>query len=81
MGPARIDGRMIRACNGVRVTTGADRAVVWLSPEMIDFDQPLSVSINGKKIKEIDQGREVMLNDVRTRGDRQHPFWAKAELR
>ena len=79
--PARIDGRIIRASNRVRLTTGADRAVVWLSPEMIDFDQPLSVSINGKKIKEIDQGREVMLNDVRTRGDRQHPFWAKAELR
>ena len=23
---------------------------------------------------------EVLLEDVRTRGDRQHPFWAKVEL-
>ena len=78
--PARVDGRIIRASNRVRLTTSASKAAVWLSPEMVDFDQPLSVSINGKKIKQILQGREVLLYDVRTRGDRQHPFWAKAAL-
>jgi hypothetical protein len=50
---------------------------------MVDFDRQLRVEVNGRRIT----GRErfvrpevaVLLEDVRTRGDRKHPFWAKVE--
>lgn len=54
---------------------------VWLSPDMIDFSKPLSVTIDGQRRwnGDFSADLEVMLEDLRTRGDRQHPFWAKIE--
>ncbi len=84
--------------NTIYVTTGADRVTVWLTPEMVDFDKPVSLTVNGRRVnmplperRGDDGGRgsgrnrfvepdlEVILEDVRTRGDRQHPFWVKVE--
>jgi predicted esterase len=68
--------------NSVRVTTGASKVSVWLSPEVVDFKQPLRVQVNGGKLGSepfVRPDIAVMLEDVRTRGDRQHPFWAKLE--
>ncbi|MBN2024456.1 MAG: peptidase [Pirellulales bacterium] len=74
----------ILATNGVRVRTGAGKVVVWLAPEMVDFDKPIAVTINGRRISPADPALapnlEVLLEDARTRADRQHPFWAKVEL-
>jgi predicted esterase len=69
------------APNGVRVTSGSCGKVrVWLSPEIITFDNSLKVEINGKPHrKKVVPNIETLLEDVRTRGDRQHPFWAKVE--
>lgn len=48
---------------------------------MIDFSKPLSVTIDGQRRwnGDFSADLEVMLEDLRTRGDRQHPFWAKIE--
>ncbi|MCA9234198.1 MAG: hypothetical protein KDA44_01920 [Planctomycetales bacterium] len=58
-------------------------ATVWLGPDMVDFDKPIRVEINGRRATpagvEVTPTREVLLEDVRTRGDRQHPFWAKVD--
>jgi predicted esterase len=70
------------APNGVRVASGSCGKVrVWLSPELISFDANLKVEINGKVQRKVQPKVETLLEDVRTRGDRQHPFWAKVELR
>ena len=74
----------LTALNGLHVTAGAQRVTVWLSPEMLDFEQRINVVLNGRRIN----GREpfvkpdllTLLEDARTRGDRQHPFWAKFEV-
>jgi len=64
--------------NRVRVRSAASQVTVWLSPEMVDFGERIEVSINGKvKGQEVEPRLEVLLEDVRTRGDRFHPFWAK----
>ena len=64
----------------ITVTPSSERTTVWLSPDIVDFTKPVQVSIDGKEIRgEIKPNLEVMLEDVRTRCDRQHPFWAKAE--
>ncbi|MDA1054866.1 MAG: peptidase [Planctomycetota bacterium] len=66
--------------NRITVTARSGRGIVWLSPDMVDFDQPITVTVNGRNIrKEAAAEIKTMLEDVRTRGDRQHPFWANVE--
>ena len=70
--------------NNVFITSGAEKVRAFLSPELVDFSKPIRVKANGKSLN-VGEGRlvepslEVMLEDVRTRGDSLHPFWAKLE--
>jgi len=70
--------------NGLLLTAGAARAILWLSPEVVDFGQHISITFNGKRQRAIEDAIRpdlgVMLEDARTRADRQHPFWAKVEV-
>jgi hypothetical protein len=67
--------------NRLLVTARTQETTVWLSPELVDFKQPLVVELNGRSISPRDRSvkpeSNVLLEDVRTRADRQHPFWAK----
>lgn len=74
----------------VNVTTGTSQAWVWLSPEMFDrqgagapFGQRAIITLNDRRLNRPDQmirpDMWTMLEDVRTRADRQHPFWARLE--
>jgi hypothetical protein len=65
----------------VNVQTGAARVVVWLAPEMIDFARPVRVTIKGRTLPGPSPDVATLLEDVRTRGDRQHPFWARLEVK
>jgi predicted esterase len=78
--PVKIEGKL-QPGNRVSLRTGAGRATIYLSPEMVDFEQRIEVSVNGRTHREsIRQEVEVLLEDARTRADRQHPFHAKIEL-
>lgn len=60
---------------------GAARTTVWLSPQQVDFDNRIEVSVNGKKDRSDPiPSLEIILEDARTRADRQHVFWAKVEV-
>ena len=65
------------------VKVQADKVIVWLSPELVDFDQRLVVEVNNRPISPRDRvvqpDLSVLLEDARTRGERQQPFWAKLE--
>ncbi|MDX1948439.1 MAG: alpha/beta hydrolase-fold protein [Pirellulaceae bacterium] len=76
--PCKVDVQVLTS-NAVRVTTGADKVTVWLAPEIVNFESKVTVTINGRRQLNITPSNQVLLEDVRTRGDRQHPFWAKAE--
>lgn len=69
--------------NKLSANTQASEVTVWLSPEFIDFDKPMSVDLKGKRMTapgvEIKPQLSVLLEDARTRAERQHPFWAKVE--
>ena len=69
--------------NGVNVSMHAAKVTVWLSPEWVSFERPISVVVNESRIAggkgAIKPSIRVILEDARTRGDRQHPFWAKVE--
>lgn len=68
--------------NVVSVKTGAGKVSVFLTPDMIDFNSKAKVLLNGAKLNPkafIEPDLAVLLEDVFSRGDRQHPFWAKVE--
>jgi len=67
----------ISASNNVRVSTGAEQVTVWLSPELVSFERRMTLLLNGRRIVAPKPSLSVLLEDARTRGDRQHPFWAK----
>ena len=59
-----------------------ENATVWLSPGLVDFS--LNVEIDGQSGRfkgGVQPSRKTLLEDVRTRGDRQHPYWAKIDRR
>jgi hypothetical protein len=78
--PLPVQGKRLEA-NKVSADLKAERVIVWLSPELVDFDQRLVVEVNNRIISPRDRfvrpDLKVLLEDVRTRADRQHPFWAK----
>ena len=78
--PAETEGTIFDN-NRIRVRSGTSKVTVWLSPEMVDFEERIHVNINGRDYgKDVAPTLEVLLEDVRTRCDRQHPFWAKVGL-
>ncbi len=53
---------------------------IWLSPEFVNFDKPINIAIKGpSKRREPKPEIRVILEDVRSRADRQHPFWMRVD--
>ncbi|MEI8373604.1 MAG: PHB depolymerase family esterase [Planctomycetota bacterium] len=71
--------------NTLVLTAGNSRTTIWLSPEMVDFNRRVNITVGGRRPNAtpamIKPSVETMLEDLRVRGDRQHPFWAKVETR
>jgi predicted esterase len=79
--PVQIKANVL-ATNGLAITSGGSNFTVWLAPEVVDFNRQIRVTLNGSSISKntrIDADLSVLLEDVRTRADRLHPFWAKVE--
>jgi len=79
--PAQVKAKMTEK-NGLNVRTGTGQVTVWLSPKMLNFKERATITLNGRRIggdQMIHPDLGTLLEDVRTRGDRQHPFWAKVE--
>jgi pimeloyl-ACP methyl ester carboxylesterase len=75
-----VDGA-INENNGITVHTAGSKATVWFSPKMMDMSRRISVQVNGRRIQNgvINPDLQTILEDVRTRGDCQNPFWAKVQ--
>ena len=60
------------------VHCGADRVRIWLSPELVDFSRPVTVTLDGRRLWKdtVVPDKRLLLEDLRLRADRQHPFWA-----
>ncbi len=57
---------------------------VWLSPDLVDFSRPVVIRLQGRnRTFTTDQTRpdiRVMLEDSRTRGERQSVYWQKLSI-
>ena len=81
--PAKIELRITQANSIFIKTGGSSKASLWLSPEQIPLGEKVSVTVNNRAQRPrptIESSVGDLLEDVRTRGDRQHPFWAKIDL-
>lgn len=78
--PTPLRGRKFEG-NKLSVTASAAEITVWLSPNLVDFDQPIEVEVNRRRIAieggNIPPDLEVLLEDARTRADRKRPYWSK----
>ncbi|RIK83852.1 MAG: peptidase [Planctomycetota bacterium] len=81
--PGQVAGR-VQPDNRLAAKTVAGRTTIWLNPDIVDFSKPLRITFNGKKLPTdaaaVHPDPAVLLEDVRTRGDRFRPFWAKVEV-
>ena len=78
----RIESSINKEANTVSMkTVPAKYFTVWLSPEMVDFEKQITLSIKGsRERKDPKPETRVMLEDVRGRADRQHPFWMRVDF-
>lgn len=80
--PTQVSGKMPTPDRLLARTTSLS-TTIWLRPELVDFSKPFHVTLNGKKLtgpqRPVRPELKVLLEDVRTRADRLHPFWAKIE--
>ena len=77
--PAETKAQINVARDSVFIKSAARRVSVWLTPQLVDFDKNIRIRINNVYIAAPTPSVSVMLEDVRTRGDRLHPFWARAD--
>jgi hypothetical protein len=62
------------------VKSVAAQTTIWLSPELVNFDERVELVFNDHRTPSsglIEGKLANLLEDVRTRHDRQHPFWLK----
>jgi hypothetical protein len=77
--PLQVDAK-IMPNNFLRVQTAANQATIWLAPELVDFNETVRLSYSGNHRVDPEPDLLVLLDDVRTRGDRQHPFWDRIDI-
>jgi hypothetical protein len=78
-----VQGKRLKK-NILSARTASERTTIWLSPDVVDFSEPIRITLNNRKITGargiVEPDLEVLLEDVRTRADRLRPFWAKLEV-
>ncbi len=81
--PAHVEGRVMPD-NRLTAKTVGRQTTIWLGPDFVDFSKPIRLTFNNRKVPDPPEGIKpnvsVLLEDVRTRADRQRPFWAKIEM-
>ena len=74
----------MNANNGMNITSAADKVTIWLSPEIVNMNAKLTISVNGRRApvggRGIEPSLSILLEDARSRADRQHPFWARVDM-
>ena len=67
--------------NAVYIRHPGRSTTIWLSPELVDFDERVKVSVNGrvKFVGFLQPSIEALLDDLRVRGDREQLYWVRLD--
>jgi predicted esterase len=81
-GALEIEGQVTPG-NTMTARCGGRGVRIWLGPEFVDLTRPVTVTLSGERLFKgrVVPDERVLLEDLRRRGDRQHPFWAVVEGR
>ena len=55
-------------------------STLWLGPEFVDFDKRIEIQGRGSYKGIVKPANKTILEDLRRRGDVQHPYWGKLKL-
>jgi pimeloyl-ACP methyl ester carboxylesterase len=66
--------------NHISLKSVASRLSICLSPDFVNFEKPIKIFRDKVIMVKQKPSAETLLEDVRTRGDRQHPFWMRVTL-
>ncbi len=68
--------------NTLYLRSGAGRHTLWLTPELVDFDQRLTVRKGSRQLFNdfVKPDIAAILDDFRIRADRQRLYWARLDL-
>jgi predicted esterase len=70
-----------KTVNRFRVNRSTKALNFWLGPDFADFSQEISISGQIREFKgKVEPSVRTLLEDIRLRADREHPYWAKLEL-
>jgi pimeloyl-ACP methyl ester carboxylesterase len=74
----KVESVLSKEANSIQMRKApAKNYTIWLSPEMVDFSR--TIIVENKRLEPKPSVR-TLLEDVRARADRQHPFWMKVEM-
>ena len=77
-GKYTIKSTLNKEANSISMdTVPARKYTIWLAPDFLDFSRMITVE---KKRIDPKPDLRVMLEDVRGRSDRQHPFWMRVDF-
>ena len=76
--PLRLTAK-ITTGNSIHVSSAARSLTLWLNPDLVDFDKRVQVTVNGRRGKKqfITPSVAAIVEDFRSRGDRERLHWAK----
>jgi hypothetical protein len=76
--PMTLEGKVTEG-NGIYITSPSDKHTLWLMPGLIDYEKKVVVRHRGRqKFTDLVQPELMtILDDLRTRGDRQRVFQTK----
>jgi hypothetical protein len=68
--------------NSIHVNSAARATTLWLSPNLIDFDRRVQVTVNGRRGKSrfVQPSIAAMIDDFRNRADREKLYWARIDI-
>ena len=71
--------------NRVAVVCGPRPVTVWLAPELIDYQSPVDVRVNARRVRVGEGGflkpeLDPLLDDLRDRADRRRTYTTRLEL-
>ena len=79
--PLRLTAK-ITVGNSIHVNSAARATTLWLSPELVDFEKRVQVTVNGRRGKSrfLEPSISDMLDDFRSRADREKLYWTRLDI-
>ena len=79
--PLRLKAK-VTVGNSIHVNSASRSTTLWLSPELVDFEKRVKVTVNGRRGKSRFLAPSIsdMVDDFRRRADREKLYWVRLDI-